>query len=944
MGLLDRLRSQPEWRHPDAGVRLAAVSALDAAAQDVLAAVAREDADARVRRAAVRRLGDVTALAVLARADADETVRVEAARGLLAFAVDGNDESLALNALEGLTDPRDLVTVARSAVLSSVSLAALDRATDARTRGHVARRSVHAATRQRAIEAIDDPSELADVALRTEFRDTGVAAAERLSDAGLLGRIAERARNKAVARRASQLLRQLSPEPRPVAEAIATDRVRQSVLCEAVEALATLESDEAIERELAAGIDGWNELVPAIDDDLADRFAAACEAARSRLRLLQSRRRELERAARDRAEAIEARLGICRAIERARGDEPAEFLSRQQEGWVVQGTIPEADAARLNERFQEAVTGYERRQSTLAAAQGSLPRIVADIEQLAQEGSVFRGDRAALDRWKALLDEWQSLPASLVEQHPAEADRVRQLDTRVGEREAEARAERERRRRSNLSRLEQFCLDTEGLLASESLALKDASRRERQIQSLLDNPPHLPTDADQQVMAERLKGLQLRLAPRVQELREIDEWARWANVGVQEELCARVEALKAASDPSEIARELRNVEQRWRQASAVPREKAQTLWRRYRAAHDELRGRINEHFAQLASERASNLKRKEELVSQAEALSGSTDWIKTAEAIQRLQSDWKSVGTASPADERLMWERFRAACNLFFTRRREDLVARKRSWSENLARKEALCARAEELADSSDWDVVAIEIRKLQSEWKTVGPVRRNRSEAVWQRFRAACDRFFERYQHRGQLDLQQRLTEREALCREVEALAADASQLPEDLAAVLQSAIGRWQKSPVLPRTSIAELETRFKSALDRVVTAQAERLRGTDFDARKNQERMEQLCARVEELAGQSAPQAASPVELLAARWREALASTTIGGRVDDDARLRAAARDVRDARAAWERVGYVSDSTRRALTDRFERACRRFFDQRQRSGNTPQVGAPR
>jgi hypothetical protein len=302
------------------------------------------------------------------------------------------------------------------------------------------------------------------------------------------------------------------------------------------------------------------------------------------------------------------------------------------------------------------------------------------------------------------------------------------------------------------------------------------------------------------------------------------------------------------------------------------------------------------------------------------------------------------VGTAAPADERLVWERFRSACNLFFTRRREDLVARKRSWNENLARKEALCVRAEELAESSDWDGAAAEMRKLQADWKTVGPVRRNRSDAVWQRFRGACDRFFERYQHRGQLDLQHRLADRESLCREIEALATDAPEVPDDLAAALRSATARWQKSPVLPRSAVAELDARFRSALERVVTARADRLRGTDFDARKNQEHMERLCARVEELVGQTAPPAASPAELLAARWREALASTTIGGRVDDDARLRAAARDVRDARAAWERIGYVNDSTRRALADRFERACRRFFEERQKSGTTPPVGAPR
>jgi hypothetical protein len=634
---------------------------------------------------------------------------------------------------------------------------------------------------------------------------------------------------------------------------------------------------------------------------------------------------------------------LCQTLERARGDEPVEFLDLQRERWAAERLWSGPGAARLDARFEAAVKGYEQRRASMVSARESVTRLAGDIERLAQEGGVFRGDRIALDRWRALLAEWEILPPELVGQYQSQAEVVRRLQAHVVEREMEADAERDRRRRANLVRLEQFCLDTEAMLSAEGLALKDAARRQRQIQSLLDNPPNLPTETDRHVLTERLRSLHARLAPRVQELREIDEWARWANVGVQEELCARVEALRSASDPAEIARELRDVEQRWRQASAVPREKAQALWRRYRAAHDELRGRIQEHFARLASERSANLKRKGELVAQAEALSGATDWIRTADAIQRLQAEWKTIGTAAPADERVVWERFRAACNLFFTRRREDLVARKRSWNENLARKEALCARAEELADSSDWEAAAAEIRKLQSEWKTVGPVRRNRSEAIWQRFRGACDRFFDRYQQRGQIDLRERLADRDALCREAEALASDTSGAPDDLAAALQALLTRWHKLPALPRAAGSELESRFRLAFDQVVASSADRLQDTDFDARRNQARMEQLCARIEELAGQTGLSSASPVELLAARWREALASTTIGGRVDDDARLRAATREVREARAAWEGIGYVSDSARRALTERFERACRRFFDQRQKSGSPP-VGAPR
>ena len=102
--------------------------------------------------------------------------------------------------------------------------------------------------------------------------------------------------------------------------------------------------------------------------------------------------------------------------------------------------------------------------------------------------------------------------------------------------------------------------------------------------------------------------------------------------------------------------------------------------------------------------------------------------------------------SCQPRSGKAVWERFRSACDRFFTRRQEDLKRRKDEWASNLARKEALCAQAEALAESSDWNASAATLKKLQAEWKTVGPVRKAKSEVVWQRFREACDRFFERY------------------------------------------------------------------------------------------------------------------------------------------------------------------------------------------------------
>src|SRR5207302_2540530 len=113
----------------------------------------------------------------------------------------------------------------------------------------------------------------------------------------------------------------------------------------------------------------------------------------------------------------------------------------------------------------------------------------------------------------------------------------------------------------------------------------------------------------------------------------------------------------------------------------------------------------------------------------------------TAEEIKALQAEWKTIGPVSRGQEKAVWERFRAACDRFFSRRHDDLAQRKTAWAENLAKKETLCVHAEALADSTDWDTAASEIKRLQAEWKTIGAVKKSRSEAIWQRFRSACDR-----------------------------------------------------------------------------------------------------------------------------------------------------------------------------------------------------------
>jgi hypothetical protein len=600
--------------------------------------------------------------------------------------------------------------------------------------------------------------------------------------------------------------------------------------------------------------------------------------------------------------------------------------------------MPSDYAASLTRRFQDALRGFEdreRRRVLADAAAARLDALAGELEQLV-------GSERPLDetvaRWRALRRDADVLREH-AEANPAAADR---LEHAVGQLEAlEERLQqaRQQQEQANLKRLSQLCRQLEVLVASESLSLKAGERALSDIRKALEQRPALPSKRDRQDVQSRLEAARAALGPRVQELRDADEWQRWANLQVQGELCREMEALKSEEHLDVASRKMRELQARWRQVALAPRAQGEAMWRRFKAAQDDVYARTAAFVAAKQEERAANLAAKQGLIERAEALAESRDWVKTAKEIQALQAQWKSIGPVTAGREKATWERFRAACDRFFTRRHEDLKRRKDEWSTNLTRKEALCERAEALAGSTEWEATAQALRQLQAEWKTIGPVRKAKSDAVWQRFRAACDRFFERYKHRDQADLLAKAEPREAIIRELEGQLASQNGPPEQLGALVQDVRVRWQRAPELPRQMQQDLAARYHDTLGRVVARWPQAFAGTDLDPDATRKRMEKLIAKVEELLSSQPKPAAtlSPAELLAQQWRERLAANTMGGgRAGDmdDARWRAAEQDVRGAQAQWARLGPVAPDVAAPLNERFQRACRRFYDERRRS----------
>lgn len=931
MAILDRFRAQPRQHHPDPAVRLAFVHEVPLTEHALLAEIAREDADPRIRRAAVAKLLDPAVLASIAANDADDSVRSDASamlRDVALEAFEGIGEAESVAAVDAIRDTRALAAIAKSTPRESTAIRALARVVeqhDQRVLGSIARHAEHEAVRRAAFDALSDPSEIFGVAMNSEFREPALAAVERVGDREPLEQLANRAKNKSAAKRARTLAREI--DDRAAADAAAAEAARLAA-----------EQDAAAAR--AADARAFEEAQRSRDE--AERRAAADRAA---------------------AEAAERqRVEDAAAAERRRHDE---------------------DAAR------------ERREAAEAEARKDAERRQARLAELADEAARAAAvdDVAASRRQFAVIRrEWADVSAGL-EVEPAVANRYAEADAHVRARETTAQEQDQKARRDALTKLQQLASRIEALAAREDLTLKAGDRALRDLRQALAAIPPLPSRKDYEEISKRLKAAQAAVTPKVQELRNVADWQRWANVGIQEQLVEKMEALKALDDPDEIVKHVRDLQQQWRQAADVPRAQGEMLWKRFKAAHDEVWAKCEAHFAAQAEQRAENLAKKTALAGRAEALADSSNWIQTADEIKRLQAEWKTIGPVTRGQEKAIWERFRAACDRFFTRRHADLADRKKMWAENLAKKEALITRAEELAQSTDWEASAAALRKLQADWKTIGPVKKNRSEAIWQRFRAAGDTFFARYAQRHDIARGERAAAREAIVVELEALAtadesaADSRQEPAaigsepeppsvsgeqvvaekapdaqplvagpqpasaDVVAKVRDIRRRWQHELALrgvDRDRAAQLDERFAAAFNRLIARNPAAFAGSDLDPDANRKKMESLVKRMEDLAnsvaapgGGGADASMSPTNRLAAMLKEALAANTIGGKADDDHRLRAANEEVRQAQASWSRIGPVPEDARRSLADRFQRAIRRISERAGQAGRAGQTG---
>ena len=263
---------------------------------------------------------------------------------------------------------------------------------------------------------------------------------------------------------------------------------------------------------------------------------------------------------------------------------------------------------------------------------------------------------------------------------------------------------------------------------------------------------------------------------------EMREYDFRKNLEAKTILCEQAEKLKDEADVVSAINQLQRLHQEWKEIGPVAKDLREELWNRFKEASTIVRKRHQEFFEARKAQEEENLQKKTELCEQIEAIETEglktfADWDAKTKEIIDLQAVWKTLGYAPQKLNAQVFDRFRAACDQFFTQKAAFFKSVKESLNENLQKKTVLVEKAEALKDSTEWKKTTDALVELQKEWKTIGAVPRKVSDQLWKRFVTACDQFFEAKSqaHAGQrAEQQDNLEKKQGIIAQLKTLAEE--------------------------------------------------------------------------------------------------------------------------------------------------------------------------
>ena len=309
------------------------------------------------------------------------------------------------------------------------------------------------------------------------------------------------------------------------------------------------------------------------------------------------------------------------------------------------------------------------------------------------------------------------------------------------------------------------------------------------------------------------------------------------NLETKIDLCEKAEALLNVEDVISAFGQLQALHQQWKEAGPVERDLREELWTRFKNASTEINKRHQAHFEGIKAREAENLAQKtticetaEALLQQTEAQEKKIEWEALTKQVLDLQAQWRTIGYAPQKHNSAIFERFRQACDQFFTRKAEFYKNIKDGQAENMEKKKALVQKAQELSTSTDWRATTDALVALQKEWKATGPVPRKYSDQLWKEFTTACDAFFDakKQANSGERDVQkQNLQKKQEITATLQAMLDTEGDINLDEVKELQA---QWSAVGHVPFKEKDQAYTQYRQVCDQIY----DRARGARIQAR--------------------------------------------------------------------------------------------------------------
>ncbi len=318
--------------------------------------------------------------------------------------------------------------------------------------------------------------------------------------------------------------------------------------------------------------------------------------------------------------------------------------------------------------------------------------------------------------------------------------------------------------------------------------------------------------------------------------REAREYDFKKNLELKTKLCEEAERLADENDVVSAFHQLQELHSQYREIGPVAKELREEIWSRFKAASTVVNKKHQQHFEQLRAQEEANLQKKTELCEQVEAIAkeenkNAADWENHSKQIMAIQQQWKGIGFAPQKMNVKIFERFRAACDEFFTNKAAHFKEMKQRYAENADKKRALVAKAQELAESTDWKATSDKLIALQKEWKTIGTVPKKLGDKLWSDFLTACNHFFEARKAAHAGTRSEEGTNLEKKRGVIEQLKAIAEEAADNIQETVQKLVEEYNSIGHVPYKEKDKVYKEFHDVLDKIyqerhVTTQRRRL----------------------------------------------------------------------------------------------------------------------